>query len=226
MNNQSINILLAEDHAVLREALQFLLEAEPGLRVVGQATDGHEAVEMAARLKPDIAIMDIGLPSLNGLEATRHILQAVPSCRVLVLSAHSDDAYLEQSLAMGASGYLVKQSSTGLLVKAIREIAGGSTFFKTSPGLNGDAIVSGQKKNNGAPGLLGVLTAREREVLQLVAEGKANKQTADILRISIKTVEKHRQHLMEKLGIHDTAGLTRYAISSGIIENHQRPPTV
>ena len=172
--------------------------------------------------------MDIAMPLLNGLEATRQILRAVPTVKVLILSAHSDDAYVEHVMTLGASGYLIKQTAAEVLPKAIREVCEGKTFF--SPTIS--RRLHHHQKRAMDRGELGAkkepvhLTSREMEVLQLIAEGKANKQTADELHISIKTVEKHRQSLMEKLNIHDTAGLTRYAIAAGVIESSVQPTTI
>ena len=215
-----ITVLLAEDHEIVREGLRKLLEAERDLEVVGEAETGRQAVELAKKLRPAVVVMDIAMPLLNGLEATRQILQAVPGTRVLILSAHGDDAYVEQVTALGAAGYLLKQTSAHILARAVREVQKGNTFF--SPAVarrlhNRD----GQSPDRVAlPGKKGVrLSSREAEVLQLIAEGQANKQVAAELGISIKTVEKHRQSLMKKLNIHDTAGLTRHAIAAGIIES-------
>ena len=207
-----ITILLAEDHLIVREGLRALLKLERDLRVVGEAGNGREAIKLARTLCPDVIVMDIAMPLLNGLEATRQILQAQPTARVIILSAHSDDAYLESVLALGAAGYLIKQSAASILPQAIRQVHQGQLFF--SPRI---ARRLQQRKLSPASGPK--LTAREMEVLQLIAEGHANKQTADHLHISIKTVEKHRQSLMAKLDIHDTASLTRYAIATGIIES-------
>ena len=217
---KEITVLLAEDHMIVREGLRALLEAEGDTAVVGEAQTGRQAVQLAKRLRPAVVVMDIAMPLLNGLEATRRIRKAVPTARVLILSAHSDDEYIRQVILLGAAGYLIKQTSADLLSKAIREVEKGNTFFSPSiarrmqdlypPSPNGRAAV--KKAQN-------VLSSREVEVLQLIAEGKANKQVAAELGISIKTVEKHRQHLMNKLDLHDTAGLTRYAIAAGIIES-------
>jgi DNA-binding NarL/FixJ family response regulator len=215
-----ITVLLADDHEVVLEGLRMLLNLEDDIKVIGEARTGREAVQMTQKLLPAVVIMDVAMPVLNGLEATRQILKTAPATKILALSAHSDDAYVDQFLAMGASGYITKQSTTQILSKAIREVHKGKTFFGPSiskrfydrnrTSLNGKGQI---KKQNVR------LSARESEVLQLIAEGMANKQIASELEISIKTVEKHRQHLMEKLKIHDTAGLTRYAVSSGIIES-------
>jgi DNA-binding NarL/FixJ family response regulator len=217
--SKQITVLLAEDHIVVRQGLCTLLNLDGHFVIVGQARTGREAVEMTHALKPDVILMDIAMAVLNGLEATRQIRATNPAAKVLILSAHSDDAYIERMNAAGVAGFLEKQSSSEILAQAIREVAQGKTFF--SPAIakrmhdnqgkprNGD----GRPKTNDAP-----LTSREVEVLQLIAEGAANKQVAAELGISIKTVEKHRQHLMDKLKIHDIAGLTRHAIAEGIIE--------
>ena len=219
-----ITILLAEDHLIVREGLRALLKLERDLRVVGEAGNGREAVKLARTLCPDVIVMDIAMPLLNGLEATRQILQAQPTARVIILSAHSDDAYLESVLALGAAGYLIKQSAAHILPQAIRQVHQGQQYF--SPRIARrlqqrklSSPASGLQQRKLSPASGPKLTAREMEVLQLIAEGHANKQTADHLHISIKTVEKHRQSLMAKLDIHDTASLTRYAIATGIIES-------
>jgi DNA-binding NarL/FixJ family response regulator len=215
-----ITVLLAEDHQIVREGLRTLLQAESDLEVVGEAASGRQAVDLAGKLHPAVVVMDIAMPLLNGLEATRQILKAAPTTRVLMLSAHSDDAYVEQVIALGAAGYLIKQTAAHILPKAIREVAKGNIYFSPAIAKRFDHH---QQKTPDRAGVLkkkiAQLTSREVEVLQLVAEGKANKETASELGIGIKTVEKHREHLMEKLNIHDTAGLTRYAISAGIIES-------
>jgi len=215
-----ITVLLAEDHMIVREGLRVLLEAEGDIEVVGEAQTGRQAVQLTKKLRPAVVVMDIAMPQLNGLEATQRILKAVPATRVLILSAHGDDGYLRQVVALGAAGYLIKQTSADLLARAIREVQKGNTFFSPSIAkrlrrLSLDSPDAGKslKKKRAA------LSSRELEVLQLIAEGKANKQIARGLGISIKTVEKHRQHLMRKLDLHDTAGLTRYAIAAGIIES-------
>jgi len=215
-----ITVMLAEDHAVVRQGLCALLKADGHFTMVGEARTGREAVEMAGALHPDVILMDIAMPVLNGLEATRQIRAANPAARIVILSAHSDDEYIERLTSAGANGFLEKQTSAEILTKAIREVAKGGRFF--SPAI-AKRMADGRNRSRDRDGLFkpgGVkLTSRETEVLQLVAEGQANKQVAATLEISIKTVEKHRQHLMDKLNIHDTAGLTRYAIASGVIES-------
>jgi DNA-binding NarL/FixJ family response regulator len=218
-----ITVLLADDHTIVREGLRTLLEAEGDIKVIGEAANGREAVELAERLRPDVLVMDIAMPGLNGLEAIRQIRKAMPEAKLLILSAHSDDVYVEQVIALGALGYLVKQASAHVLSMAVREVHKGNAYF--SPALlrrleSQSPKVSKASRRRGHPSSrVSRLSSREVEVLQLIAEGQANKQVAAELRISVKTVEKHRQRLMEKLGIHDTAGLTRYAITVGIIES-------
>lgn len=219
MNSGAITIVLAEDHLIVREGLRSLLELRSDFQVIGEAETGKEVVELAQALQPDIVVMDVAMPILNGIEATRQIRLLAPKCKILILSAHSDDEYVEQLLEMGANGYLVKQNSGQVLVQAIREVMSGKSFFSSSIASRirqqaEQARMRGEKESKRRP-----LTLRETEVLQMVAEGMANKQIASELSISIKTVEKHRQQLMDKLNIHQTAGLTRYAIDSGIIES-------
>ena len=217
---KKITVLLAEDHMVVREGFRKMLEIEQGFEVIGEAQDGREAVAMVEKLLPAVVLMDIAMPRLNGLEATRQILKAAPATRILILSAHNDDAYVKSATDSGAVGFLLKQTSAHEVCLAIREVAKGNTFFSPS-------IAKRLRDQSQKAGALGgihskkfaKLTSREVEVLQLIAEGKANKETASELNISIKTVEKHRQALMEKLNIHDTASLTRYAIATGIIES-------
>jgi DNA-binding NarL/FixJ family response regulator len=215
-----ITVLLAEDHTVVREGLRNLLQAEADIEVVGEAGNGRLAVQRTKELRPAVVVMDIAMPLLNGLEATRQILQALPATKVLILSAHGDDEYVEQAIGRGAAGYLIKQTSALVLAKAIREVHRGNRYFSSSIS---ERLRDREqrlphrtagRRQAGAPRL----SPREVEVLQLIAEGLANKQIAAELGISIKTVEKHRQHLMSKLGIHDTAGLTRYAIGAGVVE--------
>ena len=217
---KQITVLLAEDHAIVRQGLGALLKADGQFLLVGEARNGREAVEMARSLRPDVILMDIAMPVLNGLEATRQVLAANPAAKVIILSAHSDEVYVERMSEVGVAGFLEKQTSAEVLTKAIREVAKGGKYF--SPVI-AKRLSHDLNKPRDREGLLKAhskrLTSRESEVLQLVAEGSANKQVAAELGISIKTVEKHRQHLMDKLNIHETAGLTRYAIAAGVIES-------
>jgi DNA-binding NarL/FixJ family response regulator len=221
-------VLLADDHLIVRAGLRILLSMEPDITIVGEASTGREAVEMTGRLKPDVVVMDIAMPILNGLEATRQILHSAPATRVVILSAHADDAYIERVMAMGAAGYLIKQSSCDALAKAIRDAARGKTAFSPAIArrLNHHNQKAGADDERPPKADAAHLSPREMEVLQLIAEGNANKQTACLLGISIKTVEKHRQKIMQKLNIHDTASLTRYAISTGIVESLVHPTTL
>ncbi len=220
MNTKKITVLIAEDHTIVREGLCKMLELEPGLEVVGAAQDGRQAVALAAKLSPDVVLMDIAMPMLNGLEATRQLVKNQPAVKVLILSAHSDDAYVNNAAESGAMGFLLKQTSSHEVCRAIREVHQGKKFFTPSISRRLERLhPSSFERKAGSNKKAVRLTSREMEVLQLIAEGKANKETAAELGIGIKTVEKHREHLMEKLDIHDTAGLTRYAISSGVIES-------
>ena len=213
---KKITVLLADDHTIVREGFRKMLEIEADLEVLGEAQDGRQALALAQKLHPAVVLMDIAMPLLNGLEATRQVLEKCPATKVLMLSAHNDDAYVKSAIAAGAKGFLLKQTSAHDVCRAIREVQSGKTFFSPSIARRVDPAPgrAGLLKKKATP-----LTSREMEVLQLIAEGKANNETASELGIGIKTVEKHREHLMEKLDIHDTAGLTRYAISAGVIES-------
>lgn len=217
---RKISVLIGDDHSVVRQGLCALLVADGNFTIAGEANNGREAVALAATLRPDVILLDIAMPILNGIEAARQIIANHPAARVIMLSAHNEDEYVTRTLQVGVRGFLEKQTSADILTKAIRTVASGLPFFsppilRRMKGIaalplnrDGQAVANGKR-----------LSSRESEVLQLVAEGAANKQIAAALNISIKTVEKHRQHLMDKLNIHDTAGLTRYAISTGVIES-------
>lgn len=222
---QKIRVLLADDHTVVREGLRALLESEEDIEVVGEAETGRQAVQLTKKLLPAVVIMDIAMPVLNGLEATRQITREVPSAKVLVLSAYSDGEYVHQLTEAGAVGYLLKETAAVDLIKAVRETKKGNAFF--SPAISKrileqcrEVFLNGMPANKRAD----YLTSREVEVLQRIAEGAPNKQIAADLCISIKTVEKHRQQMMNKLNIHEIAGLTRYAISTGVIESQVALP--
>jgi DNA-binding NarL/FixJ family response regulator len=215
-----ITVLLAEDHTIVREGFRKMLELEDDIEVVGEAQDGRQAVALAKKLRPTVVLMDIAMPLLNGLEATRQVLKAVPATKVLILSAHSDDAYVKNATESGAAGFLLKQTSSHMVCEAIREVQNGKMFFSPTVARRLHQLDGKSADRAGRPqSRIARLSSREMEVLQLIAEGKANKETAAELGISIKTVEKHREKVMSKLNIHDTAGLTRYAISAGIIES-------
>jgi DNA-binding NarL/FixJ family response regulator len=222
-----ITVLLAEDHTIVRAGFRKLLELEDDLEVVGEAEDGRRAVALVKKLRPAVVVMDIAMPVLNGLEATRQILKAVPGTRILILTAHNDDAYVKNATKSGAMGFLLKQASARVLSEGIREVNKGHAFFgpfiaKLLPERERKPV-----EQAGRPKLRkGRLTSREMEVLQLIAEGKANKQIAAELGIGMKTIERHREHLMEKLNIHGIAGLTRHAIGAGIIESSVQSTTI
>jgi len=205
-----ITVLLAEDHTIVREGFRKLLELEDDLEVVGEVEDGRRAVALVKKLRPRVVVMDVAMPLLNGLEAARQILKAVPSTRILILSSHTDEAYIKDATESGAVGFLLKQASAHDLSEGIREVNKGNIFFgpfimKRLP--EGERKLldrAGRPKSRNAR-----LTSREMAVFQLVAEGKVDEETAAELGIGFKTVEKHREHLLEKLHIHDTAGLAR-----------------
>jgi DNA-binding NarL/FixJ family response regulator len=216
---EKITVVLADDHTVVRQGLRVLLQAEEDIEIVGEAENGRQAIQMVKKFLPNVVVMDIAMPVLNGLEATRQITRAVPSAKVLILSSYSDDEYVQQLTEAGAAGYLVKQTAANDLLKAIREAHKGNAYFSPSIAKRlRDQCRGALSSDKPARRRTDYLTTREAEVLQLIAEGRANKQIASELCISIKTVEKHRQQVMNKLGIHDVAGLTRHAIAKGIIE--------
>jgi DNA-binding NarL/FixJ family response regulator len=213
-----IAVLLADDHTVVRQGLRALLSAEDDIEVVGEADNGREAVQLARNTPPDVVLMDVAMPLLNGAGATRQILKWVPTAKVLVLSSYGDDECVTQLMDAGAVGYLLKHTAADDLLKAIREVQAGNSFFSPTIAKRlrarcQAAFVHGQTQQKNRE-----LTAREAEVLQLIAEGFSNKQIAAELKISIKTVEKHRQQVMNKLNIHDVARLTRYAISKAMVQ--------
>ncbi|MBI2519759.1 MAG: response regulator transcription factor [Bdellovibrio sp.] len=217
INGKRITILLVEDHHIVRQGLKTLLETEADMTVVGEAENGFEAITMCEELGPMIVVMDIALPKLNGIEASRKILKDHPAMKMLVLSAYADDRDIEKMTSLGVNGFLIKQCAPDMLIEAIREIMKGNTFFSSSVS---ERLVQLNKRPLRSEGAL--LSARELQVLQLITEGRANKEVAFELEISIKTVEKHRQSIMKKLSIHDVAGLTRYAIAEGIIETGRK----
>jgi two-component system response regulator NreC len=212
-----IRILLADDHAILRDGIRALLSDEADLQVVGEAENGRQALEQARALRPDIVIMDIGMPLLSGLEATKHIRRDVPESRVLILTMHQNDEYLAQVLAAGASGYVLKDAAGRELVLAIRQVARGEPFFSPLMTRTLTSLYLSSLEAERTHDPYDDLTIREREVLQLVAEGFTNHQIAEMLKLSIKTVKTHRLHLMQKLDLHDRTELVKYAFQKGII---------
>ncbi len=212
-----VRILLADDHTVMRAGLRLLLERHENFEVIGEAADGRQAVEIAQEQKPDVVVMDVAMPHLNGVEAARQILSRNPDTAIVMLSMHSDESYVLRSLKAGARAYLLKDSAEADLIAAIKAIIEGKSFF--SPGvralLKEDYIYRLQKF--GADDTYELLTAREREVLQLVAEGKSNKEVASLLGLSLYTVETHRTHILQKLNLHSVPDLILYAVRKGII---------
>ena len=223
----NISVLLVDDHAVVRQGLRMLLAAEPDIEVIAEAENGREAVVLARTHQPAVVIMDVAMPLLNGVESTRQILRDVKNTKVLVLTSYSDDTCVKQMMSVGAAGFLVKQTAASDLIKAVREVSRGNAFFSPSIAkrLRDHCRAAVTRDQGGRPPARAELTGRESEVLQLVAEGFANKQIAAELGISIKTVEKHRQQVMDKLDIHHVAGLTQHAIAIGMVgRDHRTEP--
>lgn len=213
----SIRILLADDHTMVRDGLRALLAGQPGLEIVAEAADGRECVQLAEEHSPDVVMMDIAMPTMNGIEATRRILAEKPSTGVVILSMHQDESYVLQSLNAGAKGYLLKDSSREDILEAIRAASEGRSFLsrKVSRLLQEEHI--GELRSKGLDDSFDLLTDREREILQLLAEGRANKEVANLLNISSTTVETHRGHILRKLSLHGTADLILYAVRKKII---------
>jgi len=214
-----ISVLLVDDHNIVRQGLKALLATESDIGVVAEAQSGREAVQLAIKHRPGVVLMDLAMPLLNGWEATRQILRAVPTARIIILSTYDDEEHIRLAIAAGAAGYLIKQTAATDLIKAIREVRSGNAFFSPAIATRIREQTCRSLSQEEPPRPVEVeLTSRETEVLQLIAEGFANKQIAAELGLSVKTVEKHRQGVMNKLCIHDTAGLVRYAVSKGFIE--------
>jgi DNA-binding NarL/FixJ family response regulator len=213
----SIRILLADDHTVLRDGLRAMLERQPDMAVIGEAADGRECVRLAAEQSPDVVVMDIGMPNMNGIEATRRILADSPHIAVVILSMHQDESYILRSLKAGAKGYLLKDALRADVLEAIRAVAQGRSFLtrKIARMLQEDYVR--QLESRGLDDTYDLLTDREREILQLVAEGRANKEVAQLLNVSLTTVETHRTHILQKLGLHTVPELILYAVRKGII---------
>ncbi|HVW84305.1 MAG TPA: response regulator transcription factor [Bryobacteraceae bacterium] len=214
---KNIRILLADDHTIMRSGLRLLLERQPGFEVVGEAADGREAVELAEKLSPEVIVIDVAMPRLNGLDATQQITAKNQGIAVVVLSMHSDESYVARALKAGARGYLLKDSAEADLITAIRAVHAGKAFFspEVSRLLAEDFLR--QMHEKGVEDSYELLTMREREVLHLLAEGKSNKETASILNLSLKTVETHRSNILEKLHLRGTPELVLYAVRKGVI---------
>ncbi len=217
---REIRILIADDHTIVREGLRKLLDDESGIEVVGEATDGRDAVAKAIDLLPDIVIMDLSMPGLHGLEATRQICKRSPKTRVLILSMHKNEAYVLQALQSGASGYILKDSASEEVVGAIHAVSKGDSYL--SPAISRvvieDYLRVSSPGQGGAKTLYDTLTVREREIFQLLAEGLKNQEIAERLHVSVKTVETHRAHIMEKLNLNNIAELVKYSIEIGIVQ--------
>jgi two-component system, NarL family, response regulator NreC len=213
----TVRVLLADDHGIVRRGLHYLLERTPGFQVVGEASDGREAVKMSDELNPQVVVMDIAMPNLNGIEATAQILRKNPSIGVIILSMHSDEAYLVRALSAGAKGYLLKDSAESDLIHAVQAVSEGRPFF--SPAIAETLLEDYMRRlrQHNLSDSYDLLTDREKEVLQLLAEGKSNKEVASLLDLSLYTVETHRSNLMQKLGLHNTAEIVLYAVRKRII---------
>lgn len=211
-----IRVLLAEDHTLVRAGIRALLEQMEGVTVVAEASDGRTALDQIAACQPDVVLMDIAMAGLNGLEATRRLANEFPRVRVIILSVHAEKEYVRQALRAGAAGYLLKDAATVELELAIRAVARGETYL--SPTVSKYVLDDYVQHLLAEPQPLDCLTPRQREILQLIAEGHSTREIARLLTLSVKTVETHRAQLMERLGVHDIAGLVRYAIRSGLVE--------
>ena len=210
-----MKVLLADDHTLFREGLRSLLERDPAVTIAGETGDGREALELIDRLRPDVAILDISMPSLSGLEVAARAQRASPSTRIVMLSMHAGEAYVAQAVRAGVAAYLLKDSAAAELAQALRSVARGEIYL--SPGISKHVVDGFLHGAQGEADPLAALTPRQREILQLIAEGKANKEIAADLKLSVKTVEEHRAQLMDRLGIRDVAGLVRLAIRAGLV---------
>ena len=217
---KQIRLVLADDHNVMRRGLRLLLESQPGFVVAGEAADGRQAVEQALAIKPDVVVLDIAMPNMSGTEAAQRIREALPATAIVILSMHADEAYVLRALKAGAKAYLLKDSAEGDLVDAIRAVSEGKAFFspEISRVLAEDYVRD--MRARGAQDSYELLTAREREILQLIAEGKPNKDIATLLNLSLYTVETHRRNLQEKLNLHSVAELILYSVRKGLVSSH------
>ncbi len=214
----TIKILIAEDHAIVREGIRMILDAEPDFDVVGEAKDGKQAVELVRSLSPDVVVMDISMPQMTGIEATQQIRRLCPRTHVLILTIHEEESYVFQLLQMGASGYVLKRAAATDLVEAVRAASRGEAFLYPSVARSVVADYLDRVRTGEGRDRYDGLTDREREILVLLAEGLTNAQIADRLYISVKTVQTHRAHIMEKLDLHDRSLLVRYAVRKGLIQ--------
>ncbi|MCC6585945.1 MAG: response regulator transcription factor [Bryobacterales bacterium] len=210
---RKIRILLADDHKLVRQGFKLILESQPDMEVVGEAGNGREALESVKALRPDLIVMDVTMPDLNGIEATRRIRESSPGVRVLGLSVHRDGVYVREMIRAGAEGYLLKDAADTELLAAIRAVAEGNSYL--SPEVAG-AVLKDYRKHAANP--IDMLSAREREILQMIAEGKTNKEVATSLNLSVYTVDGHRTRIMEKLGLHSVGELVRFAVRNGLVD--------
>lgn len=213
MSDRVIKVLLADDHTIVRQGLKLILAAQADFEVIGEASDGRTAAELAAKLRPDIVLMDVQMPELNGIEATRRMVEANPRIRVLVLSMHKEALYVREVLKAGARGYILKDAIDTELLSAMRSVARGDGYI--SPAVSG-ALLTDYREQSSNP--LDTLSTREREVLQLIAEGKTNKEIATKLNLSVYTVDSHRGKVMEKLNLHSAGELVRFALKNGLVD--------
>ena len=222
MTEQSITVFLADDHTIVRQGLAKLLEAEPNIKVVGEAQDGREAVNKVQKLNPDIVIMDIAMPLLNGIEATRQIKKLLPQTRIIILSMHSHDRYISELINLGASGYLLKDATGGEIIKAVSAAMKGDIYL--SPSISRRVVEDylSLKKTSSREDLYAKLSNREREVFQMIAEGHSTRKISDILYVSPSTVKTHRANIMEKLQLDNISQLIQFAIRLGIVDVHNQ----
>jgi len=213
MSKKKIRVLLADDHALVRQGFRLILSAQPDLEIVGEAGNGRETVELAEKLRPDVVVMDVAMPEMNGIEATRRLATLAPRTRVLALSMYKDSVYVREILRAGARGYLLKDAIDRDLVAAVRAVAAGEGYL--SPAVS-EAVLSDYRRHVTDP--LDLLTSREREVLQMIAEGKTNKEIAAALNLSVYTVDAHRGRIMEKLNLHSVSELVRFAMRAGLVD--------
>jgi len=212
-----VRILLADDHGIVRRGMRSLLDTEPGVEVVGEASNGREALKLIETLKPDMAILDVAMPMLNGIEVTAQAMKAFPELKVIILSMYADESYVVRALTAGARAYLLKEATEEDLLPAVRAVRNGRSFF--SPAISSILLADYVRhlKQRGLEDSYDILSDREKEVLQLLAEGRSNKEAAGVLNLSLSTVETHRLKLMQKLGLHNTAEIVLYAVRKGII---------
>ncbi|HLX10205.1 MAG TPA: response regulator transcription factor [Thermoanaerobaculia bacterium] len=212
-----VRILVADDHTIIRSGLRVLLDRQPGFQVIGEAADGRQAVELARSLRPDVVMLDIAMPNLNGIEAARQICGELPRAAVVILSMHADEGYVLKALKAGARGYLLKDSAEADIIEAVRAVHAGKAFF--SPEISKMLVEDyvRQARQRGMDDSYELLTTREREILQLLAEGKANKDIAAMLNLSVYTVETHRSNILQKLNLHSLPELVLYAVRKGVI---------